>query len=270
MTLTIGIPSKGVDASLLRVISHAQTLDVDEILVGINPGNSSQMLLEHSNDSRIKVFYHNRDLGLYGNFRFLALNAGSTFFAWFCTDDLLSPDIPNVVSKFITTNVNLIIPTWSWVEYLPHRDLSFDLTSSIEGVYPDLETLKGTIDSALVSEPSWIFGVWRTAYLREIFPRRNFDWLDTYLLQRAMLSSKVVVLDVSNPTLIGTWNWAKKIPRPVSSRGHNPVLAILYQLRLLPDFFLKDPKSLRGIWLRIVFLIREARSLNRQLNEGRP
>lgn len=267
MGLTIGIPSKGVDESLMRAIKHAQSLNVDQILVGINPGNSVTSELYELEDPRVRVIFYKEDLGLYGNFRYLASRAEETFFAWLCTDDAISPEVPEMVRKFENTNVNLIIPSWVWAEYHPGSNDPFDLANTTAGVYPDLHSIESIIDSALMCEPSWIFGVWRTNFLNNVFPKRNFDWLDTFLLQKALLTSLVTVYVTDTPTIIGTWNWANKVPRPVSSRGHNPFLAIVYQIMLLPTFIYKHPRSISDIWKRLVFLLRQSRYLNLLLAE---
>jgi hypothetical protein len=62
MTLTIGIPSRGVNHSLHRVIEHAISLDVDEILVGINPGGEEVDNLSRYVDPRLKITFHEKDL----------------------------------------------------------------------------------------------------------------------------------------------------------------------------------------------------------------
>jgi hypothetical protein len=164
---------------------------------------------------------------------------------------------------------NLIIPTWFWAEYHPQGKSFFDLTNKITGTLPDLTTSRTTVDAALHSEPSWIFGIWRTTYLQSIFPKRNFDWLDTHLLQKALLSRKVSLMPVENPTIIGTWHWANKVPNSVSLKGHNPWLAIFHQVTLLPGLILKSPGSFWSIVLRIRFLIISARGMNRKISKGR-
>lgn len=268
MTLTIGIPSRGINHSLHRVIQHAISLDVDEILVGINPGGEEVGGLSRYEDPRLKITFHENNLGLYGNFRFLVRQANSVFFSWLCTDDLTSTDVPNLLRDYHESDDNLIIPSWFWAEYNPQGKNFFDLTNKMIGTLPDLSTSRTTVDSALHSEPSWIFGIWRTTYLQSIFPKRNFDWLDTYLLQKALLSRKVSLMSVENPTIIGTWHWANKVPNSVSHKGHNPWMAIFHQVTLLPRLIVKSPGSFWSIVLRIRFLILTARSMNRQMSKG--
>lgn len=269
MTLTIGIPSRGVNSSLRRVIEHALSLDVEEVVVGINPTGGQIEDCAQFIDPRLKIFIHNRDLGLYGNFRFLLEQASSTYFVWSCTDDFLSPDIPHALEGLDTSAINLYIPSWNWAEFKPDEAQPFDLENKIAGRFPIVDTSQSIIESALSSEPSWIFGVWRTRYLQKIMPQKNFDWLDTYLLQKVLLTRKVELISVSTPTVIGTWNWANKIPAPVSKKGHNPTLAIFYQLILIPRFLCIEPASLSRIIRRVKFLISSSRAMNRRLLNAR-
>jgi hypothetical protein len=154
MTLTIGIPSRGVDISLFRVIEHALSLDVDEVLVGINPKEEQDIDLSRYSDPRLKIFLHPHDLGLYGNFRFLAQESSSIYFCWLCTDDALSPDIPGKLRGLNDRSLNLIIPNWVWVEYMPEAKSPFELSKQVPGTYPDLQSAHSTLLSALHSEPS--------------------------------------------------------------------------------------------------------------------
>jgi hypothetical protein len=265
MSLTIGIPSRGSNSSLHRVIRHALTLDVQEILVGINPNGECCEDLSTYSDSRLLFFFHPKDIGLYGNFRFLSSRSKHTFFAWLCTDDLLSPHVPQMLKSFQQSTINLIIPTWHWAEYKPHESAPFDLANQTPGTYPNLKSKSSTVDSALLHcEPSWMFGIWRTSFLKKNFPLRNFDWLDTHLLQRVLLSRSVKVVELPEPTLIGTWHWANKIPASVSKKGHSPVWAVLYQLTLLPRILWLSPKGILRIPFRIRFLFWSSREMNRR------
>jgi hypothetical protein len=266
--LTVGIPSRGINSSLHRVIEHALSLEADEILVAINPGGNEIDDLSKYSDPRLRITFHKEDLGLYGNFRFLVKQANSEFFSWLCTDDHISPEIPRLLKDFHTSQDNLIIPSWFWAEYNSQSNNLFDLTNMRKGTLPDLSSSKTIVQSALHSEPSWIFGIWRTAYLLSIFPSRDFDWLDTHLLQKVLLSRKVSVVSVANPTIIGTWHWASKVPNSVSQKGHSPWIAIYNQVILMPRLILKSPTCFWSIVLRIRFLIMSSRSMNQIKTKG--
>lgn len=267
MNLTIAIPTRGVSTSLIRVIEHAISLKADEIIVGINPDNKSDIELPEYEDPRIKIFEHQNNLGLYGNFRFLVENASGIYFAWLCTDDQISSTAVSELDSFIKDAPNLVIPNWEWVEYHPNPSPYFDTTHRIKGVYPNLESKKGLVDSALHSEPSWIFGIWKTSYLQKIFPKKDFDWLDTHLLQKVLVTRKVKIVSTEQPTLIGTWHWAGKIPGSVNQKGHNPIRAILRQLGTAPRLLILDPKCGNKIFLRIKFLVLSAFKMNRKIRE---
>lgn len=269
MRISLGIPSRGVTSSLYRVVEYALSLDVDEIIVGINPTTDSSEFVNHYGDARLKLFFHNSDLGLYGNFRFLLHQANSPLFAWLCTDDLISKEAISILKGRDHIEANLVLPTWKWVEYNPDQENCFAMDKSIEGVYPCLTNNKALAEAALQCEPSWIFGIWNSIYLKSIFPRTNFDWLDCYILQKTLLSRKVEVLSVSDPTLIGTWNWASKIPNSVNPKGHWPARAILHQLLLAPKILKISPFAWFKIALRMRFLLLLSRSMNQEIKRRR-
>lgn len=192
MSYSVAIPSRGVNPSLIRVLSDALKVDgVEEILVGINPdGSKYDFLLEpYLNNSKIKFFRHKEDLGLYGNFRLLLHQSRNRYFSWLCTDDQISPSILELLNQAQKNSSNLVIPTWIWAEYYPDT-LSFSMDDAKPGNYPNISSSDSTLKSIIYCEPSWIFGVWRTEYLQSIFPDASFDWLDTYLLQKVLLTGR--------------------------------------------------------------------------------
>ena len=121
---------------------------------------------------------------------------------------------------------------------------------------PLLETFADRVYSAAKAEPSWIFGLWRAKYLNEIFPDDDFDWLDLYLLQKALQQQKVGYITTESSTKIGTWNTSVKTPYAVKAGKPNP-------RRILREMICQFPWVLSGgscaayIWLRqIVVLLR--------------
>jgi hypothetical protein len=268
MTLTIGIPSRGVSTSLVRVLQHALSLPkVGEILVGINPGDGDTSLLNQFLDlKRIVFFEHQENIGLYGNFRFLLNKASHSHFQWFCVDDEASSTLITQLEKYDSGMIKLAIPTWFWSEYDPIK-ADFNRAKLDEGVYPCFLTSKNKVSSIIHAEPSWIFGIWNTQYLKSIFPNRDFDWLDVYLLQRALLDNVVEVVDVKSPMIIGTWHWADKIPAPTSGRYHNPFFAIALQIYLTPRISLMHFSGFRLSIRRIKSLVVQSRAMNRLISE---
>jgi hypothetical protein len=236
MTITVGIPSKGVNQSTLRVIELALSLEgVSEILVSVNPGIDSELLpSEIFSNSKIKVTLHDFDLGLYGNFRYLVQSATSDKFMWLCTDDAPSSNLLQLSDAIDDKGSILAIPKWYWSEYRPETS-SFDPSRKL-GVTPPNSRDDAYLSALMNPEPSWIFGLWNTRFLKRYMPVVDFDWLDVHLLQQALLSHKVICVDTTSPMIIGTWNWANKKPNSVKESGPYALTAVLYQLSLLPKF----------------------------------
>lgn len=263
--LTIGIPSKGTSASLIRVIEIALTCkDAVEILVSINPGSkdveiSPSILADH----RIKITSQTTDIGLYGNFRFLAKNASQPYFMWLCTDDTPTSSTNLLLEIADSQKANLVIPSWEYSEYSPETTSHFG--RRIKGPSPNLECRKFIVESVISPEPSWIFGMWKRTYLVSIFPKRDFDWLDCHLLQKVILSGKVELVSVPDPTTIGTWTWAGKLPNSVSPTGHSPFKAYIYQLGVAPKILALWPPSVRYIYKRFVNLHKQSQNLNARM-----
>ncbi len=270
MSYSVAIPSRGVNASLIRVLKEAQLLvGVDEILVGINPdGWSACSLLEpFLVDSRIRIFHHEKDLGLYGNFRFLLMQSKSEFFSWLCTDDRASESTLDLLSEIEKDFLNLVIPTWKWAEYNPDT-LSHSLDDAKPGNYPSISSPDSTLKSIIYCEPSWIFGIWRTSYLSSIFPKGDFDWLDTYLLQKVILTRKVAHINVQDPMIIGTWHWKNKIASSVNGHSHNPYPAIFRQILISPAISYLSIRAPRLIFQRCKSLVRQSKSMNERMRSS--
>ena len=267
--LTIGIPSKGVSYSLHRVLGISLLFSfVDEVIVGINPGvNELDIPSSLTSDPRVKLVYHQTDLGLYGNFRFLANQASNPYFMWLCTDDTPTPQLEAVLQVAYSEQVKLVVPTWVRSEYFPH--IQEHAKERECGRMPSLDSNRLRAKSALDVDPSWMFGVWQTRYLVSIFPKHNFDWLDVHILQKVLISNSVKLVEVPEPTIIGTWAWADRSPHSVKPSGHEPNLAILHQLVTAPRLLLLWPPGLRSILRRMVNLSRASKQLNTGKKGGR-
>jgi hypothetical protein len=270
MSYSVAIPSRGVNASLIRVLKEAQLLvGVDEILVGINPDGSGSCsdLEPFLVDSRIKIFHHEKDLGLYGNFRFLLMQSTSEYFSWLCTDDRASESTLELLSNIEKDFLNLVIPTWNWAEYNPDT-LSHSLDDAKSGHYPSVSSPDSTLNSIIYCEPSWIFGIWRTNFLLSIFPKSDFDWLDTYLLQKVILTRKVAHISVQDPMIIGTWHWKNKIPSSVTGSSFNPYPAILRQILMSATISLLSFRAPRLIYQRCKSLMSQSKSMSERMTGG--
>lgn len=229
--------------------------EISEIVISINPTASSGAICEKlALNSKVQIYEHEIDIGLYGNFKFLVAKANQQYFQWFCTDDQITLNHGSILNSMKIANADLSIPSWSWQEWNPEKERFFgDLK---EGTYPRLESEKFLIESAINAEPSWIFGVWRTQFLKENFPSDYFDWLDVFLLQKVLLCGKVIKIGVESPTIIGTWNWANKLSHSVELTGPFARRFLLKFGILLFPFCLKHPTCFRTYLNRILWTIK--------------
>jgi hypothetical protein len=260
--LTIGIPSKGLSESLVRVLHIAlSNNEVEKVLVGINPGVDSTEIPEYlSSDPRVAITFHSKDLGLYGNFRYLANNATTRYFMWLCTDDSPTSELNKMLDLAVSKDYLLVIPSWDWAEYFP--ETTSHSVKRRPGPQPLMLSNKSVAESAIYAEPGWIFGLWDTQYLVSIFPQQNFDWLDTHLLQRVLTTKRVGLVDVIDRATIGTWEWADRRPNAVNPKGHSPFRALAFQLRVMPSLLFLWPPIFRAIYKRFGNLYRQAKALN--------
>jgi hypothetical protein len=270
LDLTILIPSRGFTRELVCVIEAAlQGSRVDRIIVSVNPGSTQfkKSLLDTINqrhEQNVVLVEQESDLGLYGNFRYLINKAESRFLVLWCTDDVITPDLEEVCSKMISAGAVLGISSWETREFYPgvckHGELG------LPGRIPDLSTELAKAVSSIWAEPSWIFGVWDTRFIQKSFSQWNFDWLDCYILAKAILS-RSITLEVKNPTIIGTWNWANKIPHSVSGRYVNPYPVILLSCIFLVPTYLRIKLTLiNQVLKRFLGFFRVAR-LIRAMNQ---
>lgn len=142
-----------------------------------------------------------RDIGLYGNFRFLLENSKSELFTWLALDD---------------------DPCWNLLQALPGIDSqSFDLLySSVRLVRldpPETFILEEPLNlrNPFNPNPVAIFGIWKTEWLQHSYPGGDFDWLDTFLLSDVLLRGS----PLKGPGFrdIG---FEKKPPNKVSGKKH--------------------------------------------------
>lgn len=248
----IGVPLKNPSPLVMpKIIELLSRPGITQIHVSINPPFTFKSHFESLQDLGIRVSIQPRDIGLYGNFRFLANTCTEEFFAWQCFDDSLSVDLHEFAINY-PKETGLIIPSWVWQEIDGKTLKYFD--EQIEGTYPNLESISNRVYSSAKAEPSWIFGLWRTNFLNNIFPKKDFDWLDLYLLQTAIRSNKVKIGKTSTPTVIGTWKTTSKIPYAVRQGRPNPSRIILEMLNGFPWACRAGLKP-AYIWSRQIVLI---------------
>lgn len=260
--LTIAIPSRGTSTSLLRAIKIACASRAREIIVSINPGEMSLNVLDFAEDSRIKVYFNPLDIGLYGNFRRLIELSTSKYFVFQCIDDEITQNLDVVIEEMEVKKSQFCIPNYVLLEYNPTSLIFFGEEKS--GRLPDLNSKSARYKESIYAEPSWIFGVWNLRFIRDIFPGHDFDWLDCILLSKA-IRDDAITIEVSNPTIIGTWRWSNKAPHSVNPNGHNPFPAIYAYLSMSSDFFKLNPSLLLHLFRRIFQIMQTSIQLNLNL-----
>ena len=88
-----------------------------------------------------------------------------------------------------------------------------------------------------------------------------------FILQKVLLTRKVKVVENVEPTIIGTWFWAKKIPNCVNGKFHNPVVAITLQVLMSFQIFVINPVSLKFVMRRIRSLNKQSRIMNKEIRK---
>jgi hypothetical protein len=226
--LAVGIPLKSATAEdICREVDRALLLNPRQILVSINEGRSlaparkaEALLNGKMGRVHLQIRAQPRNLGLYGNFFWLAQRAQALAFMWLCDDDEPTPDQGTLIHALVTNpSLNLIVPPqelWSWA-----RGTGY---TSFLGQVP---TPSSRDIPAQKPDPSWIFGTWRTEALTSMAPRRPFDWLDFYLLFNLLAHGKIGSVD-AGPARIGV----KEGSRPHSVGAlFNPLPFTLLALR---------------------------------------
>jgi hypothetical protein len=118
----------------------------------------------------------------------------------------------------------------------PHVDLTIgriDLTEfSFRGfgrVIEEIDASSFSSSDALQIHPGFVFGVWRTEFVRQVWPQHSMDWLDTFILLCARTNGRVELAEALGPWILGHSN---KAPHKVNGRFHNPLRWGLQVLRL--------------------------------------
>lgn len=154
----------------------------------------------------LKIVSHPTNLGLYGNFRWLLAQCETDLFLWQAVDD----EIPRNFLNFLKTNSvseATILVTSVAVFVDGEQNLP---TKTIKAPFRDEDPFR--------PHPSAIFGLWNSRWLKENFPRADFDWLDTFILSKAYFSRNAIL---SLPSA-RTYGFGRKPPHRVNGRFHLP------------------------------------------------
>ena len=263
--ISIGIPVKDNLFLALQTVNRAILIpNVGEILVSINSFSSDLSDLELLKiDSRVRVFIHKENIGLYGNFLFLAQNATLDYFIWNCVDDSLGNSFTKDFHKRLMKHPSskLFIPYFGTAEF----DSKFSKWEPLAKHYlvPPVRRYSDRLRVSRGVEPSWIFGIWNRNYLLGIFPKMPFDWLDVHLLQRVILDGQAFPLENHNPLMVGTtYRYGKTSGAPVASSGHSAWKYFLHSLPLVRHF-LGSPYLLARFLLTLLRKFIDAKAFNK-------
>lgn len=191
-TYEIGIPVRSnLDWALETTKRALSVKGVTSVHVSVNDPSQEQTFRDKFTKlPAVRLSIQDRDLGLYGNLRFLANSSRARYFSWLCLDDI--PDREFFASSVLEDKTQV---PGLWVPQIAQQD--FDDARKWHG-----PTRKWPKPESLVNRPfewgvffgnrtHYIYGVWETEYLRSILPARNFDWLDAYLVSKATLDRRI-------------------------------------------------------------------------------
>lgn len=196
----IGIPIRSRFDHARDTILRAATVEgVTSIHVSVNEANQGEEYLSLLLlDPRVRVSVQGENLGLYGNLRFLAENCETEFFSWLCFDDIPSADLLPCALRGIDPQFpqpSLFVPSMGqrlfdeeqggWIG--PLEDWLVDPvfhSNSPKRIFFGFRT-------------HYVYGLWRTDFLKRIFPSKNFDWLDAYLLAKTISSNGLRHVDAA-------------------------------------------------------------------------
>ena len=272
MPVEVGIPllaGVALAEEVLHQVIKFKNLSVIHVSINEPGGQEAEYMALESLDPRVKVSCQPRNLGLYGNFRFLVENATGDYFHWHCFDDQISESALNEAVVILEKeSADLaVIPYFS--QECSLQPLRWTGPRS-EGKMPVTVNRDNRFSSSIYADPSWIFGLWKTGSLKAAFPRQNFDWLDTYLLQRVILEGKVVSFQTDNPLTIGSWNWKGKVPNADNGRRFRATKSIfLSGLCFLRNGYLSEKSQVIVFLLEARGRLKLARELTKKLVKQR-
>lgn len=216
--IEVGIPILDNVLDAIETIERACALPgVTAIHVSVNSpkGQAHEFSELASLDRRVRVSVQENNLGLYGNFRYLARCAKAPYFCWMAADDILSSELVDKFQKQVNPNM-LTVGDFINQECIRDTRIHWRPDKVTLGRLP--KQLPIGMREVFSPEPSWIFGIWQTDYLSENFPVHNFDYLDTFLLTSALYAGAISVVSLESPSIIGIW--PNRQPNFVNGRYH--------------------------------------------------
>lgn len=204
MNTEVLIPTRGDLQGVLRVIREARDAWVKpkRILVSVSDP-SAWGKFEHSlsgEDSVELLPSSLEQISLYSNFRKLIDHSRADWLSICADDDSKPKDFFNNTEHHGASSINLIVPPVELRKY--HRDEGvFGKDIFMECSRPQ-EGL-GPLDISKEVWPTWVFGIWRGEWIRQEFPRVDFDWLDCAIVHRAIMENAVAWASDAQPMICG-------------------------------------------------------------------
>jgi glycosyltransferase involved in cell wall biosynthesis len=170
--VTIGIPVYNEERFLALAIESVlkQSLTNFELIITDNcsTDNSYQIAMSYAEkDNRIKVYRHDKNMGIPYNFRYSLLQATTKYFVWLGAHDLFTTDYLRNTVEYLEKNENVLMvyPNAEWI------DTENKFISKLE---EDIETIglskKNALKKVLKNNDSGIavHGVYRTSILNSV------------------------------------------------------------------------------------------------------
>jgi hypothetical protein len=183
--LEIGIPAyRNLNVALKKAAELRDGGFSGRIHISVNDPSSEDVSLSlEPHESLLYISLQNGNLGLYGNFRYLASTSKARYFMWLALDD--EPDW-GVIGAIESEKTDSTLIYSRHFLNLANQDAPGNL------VYGPINPLAAK--NIFNFDPSAIFGAWDSKWLQSVFPKSDFDWLDSYLLTAAHLQGKIKLL----------------------------------------------------------------------------
>jgi len=247
--LTIGIPSlRNVDAALDKAEWIRNLGFSGDLVVSVNDAGNldNYMSMERAKRLSTEVYFQSSNIGLYENFEFLLRKSKSTYFMWVAIDD--EPPSKWIREDFGEGDPDLRVCRLDLREFENNKLGEVKFTFSPQKYFFE--------SSPFEIQPGFIFGVWRTEFLKKIWPSKSMDWLDSYILLAVRLEGDV---GLASSDVYSSLGHTDKPPKRVNGKFHNPIGWALAVIRLLgsnkpfPIYW----EFLRSLKVRVTFSVME-------------
>lgn len=214
--VTIGIPVFNGARTLRHAVASAlaQTCPADVIHISDNASTDATPEIARAlavQDRRVRYTRHAASLGLSGNFGFVLRQAATNYFMWLAADDRIEPTYVERMREALDADPGLVACV-SLARFV-RPDGSERM---VDGTYPLLSDAAANLATYLSApcDNTRIFGLYRTAALRDAFPPRHFHAYD---------------LAVAAGTLLHGWH--RELPEILMVRDETPSVAYVKNVR---------------------------------------